>query len=354
MAIPAASITAQLCHDPAPFAVDTLFAPPLRSRRDVLMDAVSDSSLELEHAGSLVLELWLTDVHAGDMSSQTYERYAQLSKGFIRYALARGHCTLDDAAAVFEEWRSAHGRDRSGAIVLPGLAVQHLRACAIRALYKTARFLALTNAHLSYTPGNTETTRQGRPLNLAERTALHHVVGSDGETRVGAAIALGFAGAGTADIGNLRIKDVHIEDGTITLPGGGRTFARIVAIPGEWERTVLINRIAYQLSHGAAETDGVVVTRKGSDASRQAGAAIAVTRATELAGLRNDRNVKPASLQRLAATITFDTTGDISEAALILGTSSLDTAAQAITWNWAANPRPVLDLLPDYQPRVLR
>lgn len=318
------------------------------------MEAVGNSSVELEQAGSLVQELWLADVQSGDLASQTYERYAQLSRGFLRYAQSRGHSTLDDAAAVFDDWRMARGRDRSGNFVLPGLAVQHLRACAIRALYKTARFLALTTVHLPYTPGNTATARQGRPLNLAERTALHHVVGSDGETRVGAAIALGLAGAGTADIGNVRIKDIHIADGTITLPGGGRTLSRIVAIPGEWERTVLINRIAHQLSHGAAETDGIVVTRKGSDASRQAGAAIAVTRATELAGLRNDRSVKPASLQRLAATVAFDTTGDISEAALILGTSSLDTAAQAIDWDWSTAPRPIQDRLPDYQPRVLR
>lgn len=351
------SLTTTSAHALLPYAScnhEALFALPLRPRREVLMDAISREHITLQQAGALVTELWLTDVHAGDMAAQTYERYKHLGAGFLRYAQARGCTCLDEAASVFDDWRTAHGRDRFGQITMPGLAVQHLRACAIRAQYRTARFLGLTTAHLPYTPGNTITTRLGRPLNLAERTTLQHVVGSDGENRIGAAVALALSGAGTADIGNLRIEDIRLNDGTIHLPGGGRVCPRVVAIPGEWERTVLINRIAHQLSHGADNHTGIIVNRQGTDASRQAGAAIAITNATKLAGLRKDGNVKPASLQRLAATIAFDTTGDISEAAQLLGTTSLDTAAQAIAWDWSTTPNAIQDLLPDYQPRVIR
>ena len=340
--------------DLALFAPLPLFDMPGRSRREVIMEAVGREHHTLDETVALVLELWRADVQAGDMSAQTYDRYRQITESFLRYALAKGAGSLDGAAGLFEEWLSARGRDRLGRLTFPGLAVRHLRACAVRALYRSARFLGLTATRLPYSPGIRRRTRLGRPLNLAEATALRRVLGTDGFSRVPAAIALGLSGAGSVDIGNIRIRDIHADDGTIHLPGGGRTHPRVVAIAGEWERSALIRRVESQLEHGALPTDGLIVNRSGSDSSRQAGAAIAVSAGTERAGLRGDGDVKPASLQRLAAMVAFDTTGDISEAALLLGTTSLDTAAQAITWDWSSAPHTVTEPFPDYQPRVIR
>lgn len=348
------SVTPSLGQVGVEVRCDGLFAAAVRSRRDVLMAALTDGAKSLEAVGWLLRDMWLADVHAGDMSEQTFRRYWQLSESYLRFAAARDCTTLDEAAAVFPEWLMARGRDRFGKSSPPGLSVRHLRACAVRALYRTARFLELTSAHLPYTSRETSVTQQGRPLNTVEASALRHVVGTDGSTRIAAAVALGLSGAGTVDIGNVRLQDINLSEGTIHLPGGGRTLSRIVAIPGEWERRVLTERISYQRAHGAAVSDGVVVRRNGSANSRQAGAAIAVTEATERAGLRMEGDIKPASLQRLAAMTAFDATGDVSLAACLLGTTSLDTAAQAIEWDWPYEPRPSGTLLPDYQPRVVR
>jgi len=309
---------------------------------------------DLTAAQSIIHELWCADVHSGDMALQTFTRYWQINENFIAFARAHGCSTLDEAMHIYEAWLNAVWRSRSGAPIRPGLSVRHLRSCAVRALYRSARFLGLATARPSYVPGNNEITRSGRPLNEIEAELLRHAVGSEPASRVPAAVALALSGAGTGDIGSVQVRDVDLVDGTIFLRGGTRTQARKVAIPGEWEYRTLEMRVKRMGRRRTSSEVGLIVNKSGSEASRQAGAAIALTEATERAGLRNDGDVKPASLQRWAATVAFEVSGNIADAAALLGTTSLDTASNAIGWEWNVTPAASHPPRPDYRPRVVR
>lgn len=335
-------------------AQGALFDVPLRARREVLTVLGSGDPLGLIESKRLIRELWEADVHSGDMARQTFTRYWQLLDSFFAYAMQHECATLDEAAHVYDLWLNSHGSSRTGARIRPGMSVRHLRSCAVRACFRTARFLGLATAHPAYIPGDNEVTRSGRPLNEVEAEILRHTVGSEPTSRVPAAVALALAGAGTADIGSVLVGDVDLDDGTILLRGGTRTRSRRVAIPGEWEFNTLQRRVTKMRKRRGSEDQGLIVRRSGGESSRQAGAAIALTQATDRAGLTKDGDVKPASLQRWAATVAFDATGNIADAAALLGTTSLDTASQAVGWDWSTTPATVNPPRPDYRPRVVR
>jgi hypothetical protein len=346
-------MTQHLPEQPDAASQEVLFNVPLHSRRQVLAVMASSEPLDLASVKAVIHELWCADVQSRDMAHQTFTRYWQLIEGFLAYAHAHGCSTLDEALHVYDPWVNAMGSSRTGKLIPPGLSVRHLRSCAVRALYRSARFLGLAEGHPPYVPGNTEVTRSGRPLNEVEAELLRHAVGSQPTSRLPAAVALGLSGAGTGDIGNVLIRDVDLNDGVIHLRGGTRTQARTVAIPGEWEFRTLALRVGKMSKRRNSLDTGLIVTRSGSEASRQSGAAIAITQATDTAGLRQEPDIKPASLQRWAATVAFETAGNIADAARLLGTASLDTASQAIDWNWAITPAERRPPRPDYRPRAL-
>lgn len=334
-------------------AQGVLFDLPLQDRRQVFAIVASNEALDLATVKSLIHEVWCADVFSGDMARQTFTRYWQLVEAFFAFAALHGHKTLDEAVDVYDLWLNSAGASRSGTPTSPGLSVRHLRSCAIRACFRTARFLDLATAHPPYVCGNTEITRSGRPLNEVEAEILRHSVGSEPTSRLPASVALALAGAGTGDIGSICLRDVDLDDGTVLLPGGTRTRPRKVAIPGEWEFATLKRRVTQMKKSNAPLDTGLIVRRTGSEASRQAGAAVALADALDRAGLRHDQDIKPASVQRWAATVAFETTGNIAEAAALLGTPSLDTASQAVGWDWTIASPSCRPPRPEYRPRVV-
>ena len=223
-----------------------------------------------------------------------------------------------------------------------------------RFILATARTLGWTIQHPpSVVREENTTTRQGRPLVEVEFDTIRSIASVKRHTRHAAAVAIAFSGGGTADIAGTTRAHVDLEDGTITLPGGRHIAERTVRIPGEWEYDILTERLADLDKLGRPDDDGLVVRRQGSAASRQAGAAIAITEVLQEGQLRSDPTIKPASISRWAALVAFETSGDIAAAASLLGTGSLDTAAAAIGWDWTNSPAVMNDARPDYRPGVV-
>ena len=330
---------------------------PTRSiadRRAALRLALMVDESNLGQVLSFIAEIWYADVTTGDMSDQTCERYLGINRRFLAYAERHGCEHLDDTLTIYPTWLNSRSRDRAGSSVAPSLSVRHLRSCAVKAMFATARTLGWTIQHPpSVVREENTTTRQGRPLVEVEFDTIRSIASVKRHTRHAAAVAIAFSGGGTADIAGMTRAHVDLEDGTITLPGGRHIAERTVRIPGEWEYDILTERLADLDKLGRPDDDGLVVRRQGSAASRQAGAAIAITEVLQEGQLRSDSTIKPASISRWAALVAFETSGDIAAAASLLGTGSLDTAAAAIGWDWTNSPAVMNDARPDYRPGVV-
>lgn len=325
-----------------------------RSRYQVLGGMPETPPQDSREVLRIVTELWMADVQTGDLSEQTFQRYRALSEQFINFSQSHGVICLEEALSVYEEWLGAWSRDRRGVLCPPAISVRHLRSCAIRALYSTAQTFGATKSLPRYEGRDgSDTTKQGRPLNECEADLCRSVAWTYLDTRHAAAVALGFCGAGTADIGNMTSSHIDLVDGALLLPGGRQIEQRKVAIAGEWEYQVLEHRYKMLLDLGDPTDLGFIVRRNGSDASRQAGAAMALSKILSVAGYGNDEGLKPGSFQSWAGVTVFDQTADVIEVAKLMGSKSLDSAARAIDLDWHSRSNSTSINNPLYRPRAL-
>jgi hypothetical protein len=325
-----------------------------RGRHQVLKDMPDPQSFDSREVLLTVVELWSADVNSGDLSEQTFHRYRGLVEQYINFTHAQGFTTLDSALELFEQWLCAAGRDRSGRLGTPAIAIRHLRSCAVRALYATAKTFGATSVMPRYEGRDgSDMRRQGRALNECEVDRCRSVAFSYLETRLASAVALALCGAGTADIGNVKLKHIDLSDGSLLLPGSRHIKQRRVAIAGDWEYDVIAHRHAALTCTGGSSDIGFVIQRNGSEASRQAGAAMALAQILNISGYSNDLGLKPASFQRWAGVTVFDQSSSIIDVAKLLGSASLDAAARAIDLDWRGVINPAKIKNPLYQPRVL-
>lgn len=325
-----------------------------RSRYQVLTGMPELQSLDSRDVLKTVLALWSADVDAHDLSEQTFDRYRGLAQQYVNYTYTDGLTTLDTAVELYEQWLGAKGRDRSGRLSNPAISVRHLRSCAIRAVYATAATFAATTKMPRYEGRDgSDVRKQGRPLNECEVDRCRSIAATYKETRLASAVALGLCGAGTADIGNMNLSHIDLRDGSLVLPGSRKIAQRRVAIAGEWEHEVLTHRVTALQAAQTSSHAGFIVNRTGSDASRQAGAAIALTKILSVAGFDEDAGLKPSSFQRWAGVAVFDQSASVVDVARLLGSGSLDAAARSIDLDWrnGLTLSPVTN--PLYRPRVL-
>jgi integrase/recombinase XerC len=222
---------------------------------------------------------------------------------------------------------------RDGRWAQPSVSTRHVRRCAIRVLFRSARSLNLADGDptldIRLPPRSKRTTR---PLSDDE-VALGRVwaVPTIAPTRHAAAWALAEATATTSEIAEARIGDVDLVSGTVFLHGNARVRnprqghltawglraieARINDLPGPKDQPLV---------------SGATRTRN----ARQASVCSAVSEVLELAGLSRELGVKPASLPAWGGRRVFEETGQIQEAARALGVRSLDRAAEIIGWDW--------------------
>jgi len=210
----------------------------------------------------------------------------------------------------------------------PSATVRHLRRCAVRLLFRTARQLGLVEGDPTL---DLELPARGppsaRPLTDTEvdrcRAAALYLCTA---TRLPAVWALAEAGIRTGELANVTIADVDLEHGVVHSPGCRSAVARTVPLT-DWGAAQIGRRVRVLPND---PDQPVIYEGNGSDKSRQAASCIAVSDCMTRAGLGRDPAVRPVSVAAWAGRQVFDETGRIDEVAARLGMRSLDRAARLI------------------------
>ena len=215
----------------------------------------------------------------------------------------------------------------------PSLATSHARLHATKVLFATLLQLRLIDrnpvAGINL-PARTATSV--RPLTDTEMTRAE-LASADTllATRQPACLALAQATAVTSEIGRVRVEHLDLDRGCVELSGSKATTPRRAKLT-EWGRTQLALR-AEVLDHDPSAQ--VAYHGAGSPASMQASCATALRSILDRAQLSGP-DIGPASVRAWAGRRAYEHRGRIEDAALALGTPSLDTAARIIGHHWMA------------------
>jgi integrase len=272
------------------------------------------------------------------VSAATLARFTGILSRFGRYAAARDIATLGAVdPALVEGFVAARHRGRSETITAPTVTTMCARRAALRAFFGTARQLRLTLD--DPTTGIVTTARDGSPTGgrplTDEEAALVRVYSQRATpTRHAAAVALLLAGAHTGEAGHVTTADLDLTAGVVTVHASSRYRARTLPLDG-WARRVLAERAAHLIRDRHTGNPVVLcAAAAGSPASRQASVCATVRAILTRAGLCAQPGVRPSSLTGYAGRRVFEQTGHVEDAARLLGSSSLDTAAVLIGHPW--------------------
>lgn len=294
--------------------------------------AMADGSLDA--AVNAVIGAWIDD-HV--LAAQTLDKFGLLLRRFARFAAAHDITTL---AAVDQglvaKFVAAKGRTRHGTVSQAAVATMHNRRAALRAFYRTARRLQLTLDDPTTdidVPVRQSSAR--RPLSHDEAALVRLFAERATATRHAATAALLLAGAHTSELGHINAADLDPPAATVQVHGSHKHRPRVLPLD-TWSVRVLAER-ADHLS-GPLPTSNpspvLCTSAGGSDAHKQARVCVTVRDILSRAGLSDDRGIRPASLTAYAARVAFDRTGRIEDAARRIGSSSLDTTAALIGYQW--------------------
>lgn len=264
-------------------------------------------------------------VAEGAVTEQSFERLIELMGRFARFVSA-GHGIADlsgTTRAMVDEFIDA---PTSGAH--PSPTIRHLRRCAVRLLFRTARRLGLVDGDPTL---DLELPARhplpARPLTDAEveRCRAASLYLFEG-TRLPVAWALAEAGIRTGEMAKVTVGDVDLDHAVVRAPGCRSAVARAVSLT-EWGAAQVGRRLRVLPADPARP---VVYEGDGSDKSKQASSCIAVKDSMTRAGLGHEPGVRPVSATAWAGRKVFDETGRIDEVAARLGMRSLDRAARLI------------------------
>lgn len=269
-------------------------------------------------------------VAEGAVSEQSFERLVELMGRFAGFVSA-GHGVVQlgsTTRAMVDEFVDAPTSTGTA----PSATVRHLRRCAVRLLFRTARQLSLVEGDPTLDlelPARKPAT--ARPLTDAEvercRAASLYLFEA---TRLPAAWALAEAGIRSGELAWITVADVDLELGFVQTPGCRSALARTVPLTA-WG-AIQVGRRLRALPAGPARP--LVYEGDGSDKSKQASSCIAVTDSMTRAGLGYDPAVRPVSATAWAGRKVFEETGRIDQVAARLGMRSLDRTARLIGLNY--------------------
>lgn len=272
------------------------------------------------------------------LSAATLERFTGIVSRFGRYAAARDITTLGAVdPALVEGFVAAAHRGRSEAITAPTPTTMCARRAALRAFFGTARQLRLTLD--DPTTGIITTARDGsstgvRPLTDQEAALVRVYAQRATPTRHAATVALLLAGAHTSEAGHLTTADLNTTAGTVIVHASRRYRRRTLSLD-QWARRVLAERAAHLTGgHHTHNPVALCAAASGSPASRQSSVCATVRAILTRAGLCAQPGVRPSSLTGYAGRRAFEQTGHLEDAARLLGSTSLDTAAALIGHRW--------------------
>ncbi len=262
----------------------------------------------------------------GSVSEQSFERLVELMGRFAGFVSA-GHGVVDlnrTTKAMVDEFVDAPTSTGTA----PSATVRHLRRCAVRLLFRTARQMGLVDTDptldLELPPRRPPAAR---PLTDAEvercRAASLYLFEA---TRLPAAWALAEAGIRTGELAKVTQGDVDLELGVVHSPGCRSAVARTVPLT-DWGAAQVGRRLR---ALPADPTRPLTYEGDGSDKSKQAASCIAITDCMTRAGLGADPAVRPVSVTAWAGRKVFEETGRIDRVAARLGMRSLDRTARLI------------------------
>jgi hypothetical protein len=216
--------------------------------------------------------------------------------------------------------------------LVPNPSVQHLRRCAVRCLYKTARRLGLAQGDPTLDLELPEwTARRFRPLTDAEVGICRAVAIASSRPLPVIVWALCEATARTGELPALTYADLDLNVGRLWLGGTHSTAARRGQLT-DWGLCQLTVNLNKSLD---PESPLTPATRRGTAISPST-AVSTVTGILTRAGLDRSMGVRPASVAAWVGRTVFDDTGRIDLVALRCGVRSLDAAARLISWDWCA------------------
>lgn len=313
---------------------------PARHDRGQHLTPVADDR-HLARASSLTSELdavrhqWDT---SSAMTAQTRLRVEEIVSRYTAWSRASGLSSFGDVtpqqARAFVLAPTREGTP-------PVIATRQGRRTALRLLYRTLRVLGrhvgdpTLDLHLP-----PKGARPARPLTDDEVALCRITAGLSHGSRASlrpVMWALGEASAISSEMSMVRLCDLDdpVAPTRVRLPGTYRHAARISPLT-DWGRQILTVHAARLLAAGAAPETRLAYSGDATPggATAQASACNVIREVLRRTGLDAEADLRPASLRHWAGRSAYERGASIQDVALLLGTGSLDTAAQNIHLDW--------------------
>lgn len=261
------------------------------------------------------------------LSDESQATARRIWSRFIRYATRSR--TVDLVSEIDADLVESFCFARNQRGDQPALSTIHHRRSNVRLLFRIWRSCGLSDedpTHDLVLPSRSD--QSFRPLTDEEVEACRWAAMADpGEARPSAIWALAESGVWTAEICNIRARDV--EANYVAVAGSAKTDPRSVALT-DWG----VIQIARRLKDVAALDSALVYDGTGNTVSRQAYVGKVIARIFARAGLSEATVISPRSIAAWAGCRIFEDSGEIDEVANRLGLRSLDRAAALIDWRW--------------------
>jgi integrase/recombinase XerC len=251
---------------------------------------------------------------------------------FARYSSATER--VRDADAVSPDLAKAFIDARSADGTKPTIAERHFRRTALRLLFRVGRQIGSASGDptldITLPPRSPISTR---PLTDEEIVLCRGcAVWSLADTRRAAAWALAEATARTVEIAQIRVEDVHLDEGRVWIHGGNVTSPRWGEL-SNWARQQLAQRLT---ALDTAPTARVAYAGQKAPDVGQISACVAIDDVLTRAGLAREPDVRPASVAAWTGAQILKESARIDEVARRLGMRSLDRTARFIGFDWSA------------------
>ena len=217
----------------------------------------------------------------------------------------------------------------------PAPATMHLRRSALRLVFCTARELGLATTDPTLDLALPPRSALGvRPLTDDEiATCRSYSLHTLTSTRPSTAWTLAEASATTAELAEVRLKDVDVDNGTVWLRGSSKVDPRWAYLD-PWGQLQIDRRLR---ALAATDPDSLLIYEGcGSPQSRQASSCMAISETLRRAGLATEPDIRPASVTAWAGARLYTQGATIEEVARRLGRRSLDGTAAFIGLQWRA------------------
>jgi len=284
-------------------------------------------SVEQPHPALVpVVELW-----AHRYKASTASRMSDIATGFVRRLAIQDPSGLRTvAAADCEEFLYSPTKRHAA----PSPSTVRQRRWALQALFATAVELGLVAEDpAADLPVISSGERRFRPITESELGLVRQAAMSRVRDpyRSGAVVGLAEATATTGELANIRWRDIHLDDGTVDLPGSDPVRPRTGRL-SIWA----VQQLAALHTQENPAPDDLVVLRGESDPTgqpAQASMSQLIGRLLNDAGITG-ADVSPSSIRLHHPARLLADGAPITEIALMLGLSGLDRTADVLGWDW--------------------